>query len=323
MKLIRKTYQAETKDVNENDRTLVVRISTVNPDRSNDVVLPTGMLVENYLRNPVVAAFHRYDQPAIGKTLEVQQTDDGIMAKVQFVPKGISATADQLYEMYKSGFMNAWSIGFIPKKWSERGANMSDGREFQEWELLEYSAVLVPDNPDALTMLRSKGIEAEADKEFTQEVDMNEVKKLLSPVINFEVDTKTKILTIISQNGEKLTFQTSEDYSTHLSELLKADKEMKEGRVLSEKNRSLISGVIEQMNAAIKAMQDLIEATDKEPKEIRSESRKTVLDLTAALKLADQVIGKALRDVRSKGELGTVPDDARVPIVIGKKGGED
>jgi len=59
-KIIRKTYQAsETKVVVGDSRRLIVTISTANSDRSADVVVPQGMVQDNYNRNPVVAAFHR------------------------------------------------------------------------------------------------------------------------------------------------------------------------------------------------------------------------------------------------------------------------
>lgn len=157
-KTIRKTYQsAVTKEADE-DRTLIVRISTNKPDRSNDIVRPEGADLTNYKRNPVVALNHNYQGLAIAKTEELKITDDGIMAKVRFPKKGVHDLSDTVFELYKEGFMNAWSIGFIPKKFDPID---NGGKDFKEWELLEYSAVLVPDNPEALTMLRSKGYEVD------------------------------------------------------------------------------------------------------------------------------------------------------------------
>ncbi len=155
-KTVRLTYASETKQVSEEDRTLVVRISTPKPDRSNDIVDPKGADIADYLRNPVVALNHDYRGLAIGKTEELNVTDDGIMAKVKFPRLGVYPLADTVFQLYKDGFMNAWSIGFIPKKFSELE---NGGKNFEEWELLEYSAVLVPDNPEALTLIRSKGFD--------------------------------------------------------------------------------------------------------------------------------------------------------------------
>src|SRR4051812_40239212 len=87
--IIHKTVHAiETKEVDEQSRTLIVKISTSDVDRSGDVVIPTGVILDNYLKNPVVAAFHRYDEPAIAKTLEMQVMDDCILARLEFMPEG-------------------------------------------------------------------------------------------------------------------------------------------------------------------------------------------------------------------------------------------
>lgn len=154
--LIHKTVHAiETKEVDEQSRTLIVKISTSDVDRSGDVVVPNGVILDNYLKNPVVAAFHRYDEPAIAKTLEIKVMDNCILAKLEFMPEGKYPLADILYEQYKGGFMNAWSIGFRPVDYEPI---VNGGYKFNTWELYEYSAVLVPDNQGALTVMRSKGI---------------------------------------------------------------------------------------------------------------------------------------------------------------------
>ncbi len=346
MDLIRKTYQAETKQLEGEDRILIVKISTSNPDRSQDVVMPSGMMIDNYLRNPVVAAFHRYDKPSIGKTLEIQKTDDGVVAKVQFTPKGVSKTADQLYELYKGGFMNAWSIGFMPKKWSDRP---DGGREFQEWELLEYSAVLVPDNPEALTLLRAKGVNPEkwlkaqekAENKGESELktllkDKAEISEELKPadanmvnpeVTNIEVNSKEKILTLHFADETTMEFRGQEKALEYLDELQTVYNEAKEGRVLSEKNRKLISDCVTLLKNTQTALQQLYDASEKDEKEVVEVSngnQLVVIDLAEALKAIDKVAGVALRDLKRKapGELGIVPDDSRVPIVIGEKGGD-
>jgi uncharacterized protein len=197
--LVRKTiHDTQLKEVNEEERTLIVRISTINPDRSNDVVHPKGAKFENYLKNPVVAAFHRYDRPAIAKTVEIQANDQDIVAKLEFAPKGVNPEADMLFDLYKGGFMNAWSIGFVPKKFSQRGESWSDGREFQEWELLEYSAVLVPDNAEALTMLRSKGFEPELQNEMKEIDESSDEKEVTAPQVTDEDQKEAKKLEVVS-----------------------------------------------------------------------------------------------------------------------------
>lgn len=157
-KLVRKTYQASETKFLDDSRSLLVKISTGTPDRSKDVVVPDGVILTNYLKNPVVALAHKYDGLSIAKTEEIKVVDNGILAKVTFPDKGVYPLADTVFELYKGGFMNAWSIGFMPLEVQDIEGG---GRQFNKWELMEYSAVLVGDNPEALTLLRSKGFKTD------------------------------------------------------------------------------------------------------------------------------------------------------------------
>src|SRR4030043_1112216 len=155
--IIRKTFAAsEVKEVEGEDRTFLVTISTANPDRSGDIVRPEGMVIDNYLKNPVVSAFHDYRSPAIGQALEIQHDENSVIAKVKFADKGTYPLADTLHDLYRQGIMRAWSIGFMPL---ESNILDGDGREFTKWELLEFASVLVPANPEALTIMRTKGFD--------------------------------------------------------------------------------------------------------------------------------------------------------------------
>lgn len=154
---IRVTLPAETKAL-EDERALVVRITSPKPDRSGDIVVPKGGQLENFKKNPVVLFGHDYWSPPIAKATELSVDDNGIIAKVQFPTKGAYEFADTIYELCKQGIMNAWSIGFRALRdkieFMEEG-----GRKFNEWELFEFSAVPVPAHPDALTLLRSAGFD--------------------------------------------------------------------------------------------------------------------------------------------------------------------
>lgn len=328
-KVIRKTYQAtETKAVDDS-RSLLVKISTSSPDRSRDIVIPSGAVFDNYLRNPVVALAHKYDGLSIAKTEELQITNEGIVAKVTFPEKGVYPVADTVYELYKGGFMNAWSIGFIPLEIEDIEGG---GHEFKKWELLEYSAVLVPDNPEALTLLRSKGIDIEPLKkaldslEEKKEVKNEEAKEKedekqtedQKTVSNIEIDAKENKVKLLFVNGETAEYGGDENFIAHTDELLKAYRETKEGRVLSEKNRKLIATTMGQLKSVLVSLDQLLKATEPS----QDEAGKTVHRHVAALRQADKIIGIVLRDIRADGELGKVPDDSRMPVALGAKGVE-
>ena len=64
------------------------------------------------------------------------------------------------YGLYKGGFLNAVSVGFIPVRWENGSEEKGYRRKYLEQELLEVSAVSIPANPNALTLgLKSGAIE--------------------------------------------------------------------------------------------------------------------------------------------------------------------
>ena len=168
-KIFKNFSVAETKVADGTPRTLVVKITTPTPDRSQDVVEPKGMNSDNFMKNPIVLFAHNYGELPIAKCTNLKIMDDGVMATVQFPEKGMYPKADTVYEMYKGGYLNAWSVGFMPSGEDAYMENEQGGYTFKSWELLEFSSVPVPANAEALTVMRSKGLNVDA---------LNETKKL-------------------------------------------------------------------------------------------------------------------------------------------------
>jgi len=134
---------------------LVIRsvITTAMPDRIGDVVVPTGMRnADEFLRNPVVLWAHQRDMPPIGQCVKLELFPDRVVAETQFA-RGVPF-AEDVFRLYEQGVLRGWSIGFMPK----RSRPLRDGTRYEEWDLLEYSAVPVPENPAALTLAVAKGL---------------------------------------------------------------------------------------------------------------------------------------------------------------------
>lgn len=171
---ISKDFAAEVKAV-EGERALNVTITTNTVDRSGDIVEPKGAKLANFRKNPVVLMAHDYQGLPIGKASNLEKTENGINAKVTFPEEGMHPLADTIYNMYKQKYMRAWSIGFIPiksedivdddEKDKKGGCVGCRGRRFLKWELLEFSACPVPNNPDTTTNMITKGINIEPLKE--------------------------------------------------------------------------------------------------------------------------------------------------------------
>lgn len=152
----------------DDDRTLRFIGSTEAEDRDGDVLAINGWELDNYRKNPVFLWAHDYSIPPIGKTIKLAVEHGKLMFDVQFPEVGIYPLADTVYELYRKGFLNATSVGFIGKE----GTPIATGVRFTRQELLELSAVPVPSNPTALQQAKAKGyISANTQKFFDDSED--------------------------------------------------------------------------------------------------------------------------------------------------------
>jgi len=125
-------------------------ITTASPDRAGDVVVPSGLRNRvEFLRNPVVLWAHQRTLPPIGTCLGLEVLPDRIIAVTKFAAS--APFAADVFKLYAEGVLRGWSIGFIPIK----SVPTRRGARIEEWDLLEYSAVPIPENPGALTLSSS------------------------------------------------------------------------------------------------------------------------------------------------------------------------
>jgi len=140
--------------------------STGTPDRDEEIIMPNSFKnLKSFLStNPVILWAHDYSKPPIGKAIGGKITDDALLLDIEFADTDFGREVKYLYD---EGFMNSFSVGFIPKEWDRN----PDGKlVFTEVELLETSAVPVPANAQANIMraVKSKGVELkEIEKIFT------------------------------------------------------------------------------------------------------------------------------------------------------------
>ena len=140
-------------------------ISTAAPDRAGDVILPAGLRnADEFLRNPVVLWAHQRSLPPIGTCERLTIEPDRVIAETKFSQS--SPFARDVFNLYAEGVLRGWSVGFVPIK----GVPIRVTRDrpqggvcYPVWDLLEYSAVPVPENPHALTLAVRKGLVKDAD----------------------------------------------------------------------------------------------------------------------------------------------------------------
>ena len=157
MAMIRATVPAQKAALVEGEVEVV--ISTAALARDGHILEPTGCDLTNYRANPVVLWQHNPDQP-VGRATELVVEGDRIRARITFAPAGISAKADEIRGLVKTGIVSGISVGFDvqdgtpldPKK--PRG-----GQRFTKWELLECSFCSVPVDPGAAVTTRAETLE--------------------------------------------------------------------------------------------------------------------------------------------------------------------
>lgn len=164
-----------------NPRKMAFTITTASVDRDGDTIDPTGWDLNSYSKNPVVLWAHDYSQPPVGKAVNIQATKDGLRADVEFLPQGMSQFADMIHDMCKNGFLNATSVGFRGTEF-DKSAERKSGYDFKKQELLEFSIVPVPSNPEALALRGVKDAQvqryAKAMRHWTKDVLGDEAPKL-------------------------------------------------------------------------------------------------------------------------------------------------
>jgi phage head maturation protease len=131
-----------------------------------------GLQLENYMRNPVVLWSHdmsgRTESAGlpIGRTNRMTNTDGKIEVDFEFLAD--DSFAERVRNAWDKGFLQAASVSWLPLE-SEQGedGNQRDIRS----DLLEWSIVSVPSDPDAVRQAHSRMMEGL----LTEEVDDNNI----------------------------------------------------------------------------------------------------------------------------------------------------
>lgn len=164
--LVRKGFPAETLDIKEGERAVIAKITTGRVDRDHESMNPMGAILKEYRKNPVVMFGHDYSRLPIGRSAWMKKDSDGIISKTIFAEAERSPFADEVYRMYQGGFLRAFSVGFVPiSSHQPTESDVKTEPRFAEcrliidkWLFLEYSAVPIPSNADALAIAVGKGL---------------------------------------------------------------------------------------------------------------------------------------------------------------------
>lgn len=171
----------------EDSKIFDVIFSTADEDRHGDIVMQDFDL-KFFKKNPVFLDSHNYNsiEHIIGKVKNPSTESGKLKGQVEFAmmnPKGVLAEA-----MASAGFLNATSIGFIPKLFDDAGNIVKS-------ELLEISAVSVPANARALFEKMADEVTKDIEdmtKKLEDETEEVPVEVVIETKVN--IDTKKVLM---------------------------------------------------------------------------------------------------------------------------------
>jgi len=155
-------------DVDSNIRAASLYASTRKMDRDKEIIIPAGMRLDSYQKNPILLFAHQWNDAPIGSMERVHSDTYGIKGVANFAD---TQRGQEIWSLVRDGHLRTSSIGFIPTKTVERhepeflmwlDLASTHWPEFTEQDsaevtrfitegiMLENSIVPVPANPDAL-----------------------------------------------------------------------------------------------------------------------------------------------------------------------------
>lgn len=194
----------EVKTIDKEAGTLEAIFSTQDVDRHGDVVLQEGWDLTNFKKNPVILNSHNYGDASevIGKASGVSIDKKKLQGKITFAVNE-NPKAKVIFDLYAGGFLNAFSVGFIPSKFKENKDGSTDYYTIAEAELLEVSAVSVPANARALA--KAKGIDIDTLPEEKNDNETDNDKSSAGPESESKPDEVSKDNEVQTVDEEKST----------------------------------------------------------------------------------------------------------------------
>ncbi len=177
------------------ERAVRAQISTVSVDDDGDVLVPGGIDLKRFRKNPQVLFVHDTGRLPLGIAPQVERQKDGVLAKVEFAkrpeshPSGLEWFPDTVLDLFRQKVLRAFSVGF--RIITARRADERDMAKFGDavrqvvtkWRLMEFSVVLVPANEDALAVAVKNGLDVSPclKKLWKIGVDNPEVTRIVLP----------------------------------------------------------------------------------------------------------------------------------------------
>ena len=169
-------------------------------DRDGEVVLPSGVVLDAFDKNPILLFGHDHQKP-IGRVVDYTVGEE----RNTFVPEFAKSSqeAQTIKGLVDDGVLRATSIGFLPLELGEKVYEQQLGNTYARWELLEQSIVAVPSNRGAL-MAAAKRMKSVAT--IAPWFGMPEVERVATKrgvVRGFRFDSVDEVLAFAKRHEER------------------------------------------------------------------------------------------------------------------------
>jgi HK97 family phage prohead protease/HK97 family phage major capsid protein len=258
--------------------------STQDVDRHGDVIPPSvweaGLV--NYLKNPVILAYHDHDDPC------GRMTDHRIDEKGLWIKARISAAAE-VFNLVKDGVVTAFSVGFRIKDAEYNAA--AEVFMVKELELHEISVVAVPANQNTLFNL-SKSFETDEEyKSFKMQfAPKGESAKGLESTTEAESTNIIKEIGMTQEEMKKMLADAAKEAAEQAAKAL-AEKAAEEAaqKAAAAKAEAELDARIKAAVAAVAAPSEtgaekLLAEVEKRFAEHSDSTKSVIAGLEAALK---------------------------------------
>ena len=184
--------------VAEETRTVEFVISDATRDRHRTVIPVESWSLDNFNNNGIVGYQHEVhgsmfsdsDPDKVLGTGEAFIEDGRLIGRVKFEPKEINPLAEKIFQKVLHGTLKATSVGFIETQKGDWGTG-DEARSganptyyFKGVELLEFSIVNIPSNPNALR------------RSIEEEHEITELKNTNEQLTARNAELETQIVTL-------------------------------------------------------------------------------------------------------------------------------
>lgn len=157
-------YKNAATVTDDSRKTVTHYISGGEANDYGQVLDPAGYDDSRYRKNPIVLFQHGLNDmfsstPAklqldfvIGRNTYIKTDNNMLIAETEFRTDDNSNFADDVFNLYRLGFLNGWSKWFYPISEPRYGSEQGDNKVYYDkWGIYEYSAVFIPVDAEAVT----------------------------------------------------------------------------------------------------------------------------------------------------------------------------